>query len=379
MSRPEEMPDGDDEWPEATDGASNDDADDPDLLWFVDGDEGEEEEDEEHSEDGDDERQARLDNAEPELAQFAQLFSQARSRHRLFKSGFTVHLNRSARDEFERTSKELKRVAELRGQRKITDFVSVDTEDEMEKAIGAVLFGAARKRTTLYTPANLMKAISALIPLADINKNKRKTAQFLKEHDIYHKMQAMALLKYFQLIVQEDKTQMEASATAAWAIYNKKGEDSYKAKCIREWARHFLCTQKLWSHKQGLHVKTFSVIYDENVQMTLRTYLRAMKPEERYPSTFIAALNTKLLKEIPRAPETVSLRTALRWMNKLGFFKTKATKGWFTDGHERWDVVRDRKAFVVHMLPRLARMRWWEEDADGHMTVEKERSDSATN
>jgi hypothetical protein len=176
MSRPEEMPDGDDEWPEATDGASNDDADDPDLLWFVDGDEGEEEEDEEHSEDGDDERQARLDNAEPELAQFAQLFSQARSRHRLFKSGFTVHLNRSARDEFERTSKELKRVAELRGQRKITDFVSVDTEDEMEKAIGAVLFGAARKRTTLYTPANLMKAISALIPLADINKNKRKTA-----------------------------------------------------------------------------------------------------------------------------------------------------------------------------------------------------------
>jgi len=39
MSRPEEMPDGDDEWPEATDGASNDDADDPDLLWFVDGDE----------------------------------------------------------------------------------------------------------------------------------------------------------------------------------------------------------------------------------------------------------------------------------------------------------------------------------------------------
>ena len=32
--------------------------------------------------------------------------------------------------------------------------------------------------------------------------------------------------------------------------------------------------------------------------------------------------------------------------------------------------MRDRKAFVVHMLPRLARMRWWEEDADGHMTVE---------
>jgi hypothetical protein len=71
--------------------------------------------------------------------------------------------------------------------------------------------------------------------------------------------------------------------------------------------------------------------------MTLRTYLRAMKPEQRYPSTFMEALNTKLLKEIPHAPATVSERTALRWMNKLGFFKTKATKGWFTDGHERWD------------------------------------------
>ena len=42
--------------------------------------------------------------------------------------------------------------------------------------------------------------------------------------------------------------------------------------------------------------------------------------------------------------------------------RVNATKGWFTDGHERWDVVRDRKAFVVHMLPRLARMRGWTED-----------------
>jgi hypothetical protein len=77
----------------------------------------------------------------PELAQFVTLFEQDTTHRKLFKTGFTVHLNRSARDDFVKTSEELKRVANLAGQRKITAWVSVDTEDEMEKAIGAVLYG----------------------------------------------------------------------------------------------------------------------------------------------------------------------------------------------------------------------------------------------
>lgn len=203
---------------------------------------------------------------QPKLAEFIERFGQAETRRKLFKTGFTVHHNRTARDDYVRAQSELAKVANAQGQRKMTDYVTLDTNDEMEKAIGAVLFGAARKNRTLYTVERVTKAIGLLIGLADINKNARATAKFLKVHDLYHKFQANALLKYFQLIVEDDYTQMEASATAAWAVYNKKGENLYKAKCIREWAKHFLCTGELWSHKQGLHVKTYSVIYDEGAK-----------------------------------------------------------------------------------------------------------------
>ena len=154
-------PDGVDEWPEPTDPGTNGTEEDEDLVWIVDDDGEEGEEDEEDGEDELRSQEGRLDAVGPELAQFVNLFEQDTTRRKLFKTGFTVHLNRSARDEFDRRSKELMRVAESNG-RKITAWVSVDTEDEMEKAIGAVLYGAARKRTTLYTPANITKAISAL-------------------------------------------------------------------------------------------------------------------------------------------------------------------------------------------------------------------------
>ena len=36
MSRPEEMPDGDDEWPEPTDSVTNGTEEDEDLIWIVD-------------------------------------------------------------------------------------------------------------------------------------------------------------------------------------------------------------------------------------------------------------------------------------------------------------------------------------------------------
>ena len=117
MSRPEEMPDGDDEWPEPTDSVTNGTEEDEDLVWIVDDNEKEGEEDEEDGEDELRSQEGRLDAVAPELAQFVNLFEQDTTHRKLFKSGFTVHLNRSARDDFVKASEELKRVANLAGQR----------------------------------------------------------------------------------------------------------------------------------------------------------------------------------------------------------------------------------------------------------------------
>jgi hypothetical protein len=75
-----------------------------------------------------------------------------------------------------------------------------------------------------------------------------------------------------------------------------------------------------------------------------------MKDEDRSPALFHTQLNETVLAEIPNAPEIISLRTANRWMNYLGFFSTVQCKGYYTDGHNRDDVVKYRDDVF---LPRM--------------------------
>jgi hypothetical protein len=75
-----------------------------------------------------------------------------------------------------------------------------------------------------------------------------------------------------------------------------------------------------------------------------------MKDEDRTPALFHQQLNEFLLAEIPNAPDSISLRTANRWMNYLGFFATAQSKGYFNDGHNRDDVVKYRDDVF---LPRM--------------------------
>ena len=73
----------------------------------------------------------------------------------------------------------------------------------------------------------------------------------------------------------------------------------------------------------------------------MRQYIRGLKANERTPETFYDALNNKrLLRELcVYAPDQVSLDTARRWMHFLGFHAETHTKGYYVDGHERWNTA----------------------------------------
>jgi len=47
-------------------------------------------------------------------------------------------------------------------------------------------------------------------------------------------------------------------------------------------------------------------------------------------------------------------------MTYLGFVPTSATKGWFTDNHERADILEDRKQFLVTMADYERRSKLYE-------------------
>ena len=45
---------------------------------------------------------------------------------------------------------------------------------------------------------------------------------------------------------------------------------------------------------------------------------------------------------------TISVKTGLCWLEKLGWTYRKLKNGMYLDGHEREDVVEYRKVFVEH-------------------------------
>ena len=49
---------------------------------------------------------------------------------------------------------------------------------------------------------------------------------------------------------------------------------------------------------------------------------------------------TEVVPHMAHAPTEISTSTAVRWIRYLGFNMVKASKGWFTDGHEREGVVK---------------------------------------
>ena len=86
---------------------------------------------------------------------------------------------------------------------------------------------------------------------------------------------------------------------------------------------------------------------------------RSMSNERRNPTNFAELLSNEvngLFQKITIAPDNISVRTSERWMEYLGFQPTKATKGRFTDGHERADVVLYRSQFLEEFLLLESRM-----------------------
>ena len=86
----------------------------------------------------------------------------------------------------------------------------------------------------------MQSAITNLLDVdAKITRNKKlEKKSFLMK---YQSVQGLALVRYFQLIV-DGVDKMKASAEVAQVLYHKKGVWSYKARSIRGWGSHYLQT-----------------------------------------------------------------------------------------------------------------------------------------
>ena len=127
----------------------------------------------------------------------------------------------------------------------------------------------------------------------------------------------------------------------------------YNEKTVRQYRKEFFTQKgKFKEGKQGKY-KRHCLLNDENLRLEAAMYVREnayRKGEANMTATsFCQWVNNDLLPSYhlpPNLPRTISLRTATRWLHKLGFRPQSHKKGAYVDGHEREDVVKSREEFL---------------------------------
>ncbi|EUC55063.1 DDE family endonuclease, partial [Rhizoctonia solani AG-3 Rhs1AP] len=162
-------------------------------------------------------------------------------------------------------------------------------------------------------------------------------------------------------IVERDLKLMDASLTAAVAY----GRGKWAARQVRKWIRVFQKENMLPTSVYGTW--NGSVMEDEDLSAAIQQWLRD-SDRGKYVSArdvidFFGTAAAEQFSNLIDAPP--SIRTAQRWMQRMGYTWMKERRGQFADGHERDDVKDYRKNFYVPEWIKLERrMRSW--DSEGN-------------
>eukprot|EP00752_Nemacystus_decipiens_P014964 g13323.t1 len=168
---------------------------------------------------------------------------------------------------------------------------------------------------------------------------------------LVHTTTVITAVKHFvHLELQDGVQKMEHSRTVA----NLAEVDS---KTVRRWVKEFckdgaFVVRKRRYNKRGPH----SYIDDEDIRLRLKEYIeqRLYHRKKDDPRLRVGDVqkwvNEVLLKEELAGTRGISRRTAHKWMARLGFRWSTHKKCVYVDGHNRPDVVRDRRVFVKLLL-----------------------------
>ncbi|KEP45155.1 DDE family endonuclease [Rhizoctonia solani 123E] len=152
---------------------------------------------------------------------------------------------------------------------------------------------------------------------------------------------------------------IDASETAAVAFLRGK----WAARQVRKWIRAYQSNGELPTNVYGTWNE--SVIEDEDLSAAMQEWLREKgkyiqaRDVIDFFGTEAAARFSKLIDAPP------SMRTAQRWMHRMGYSWKTERRGQFADGHEREDVVDYRiHTYIPKWFELERRMRSW--DAEGN-------------
>ncbi|KAH9952405.1 hypothetical protein BGW80DRAFT_1452516 [Lactifluus volemus] len=145
---------------------------------------------------------------------------------------------------------------------------------------------------------------------------------------------------------------------ASHATVTMRCESKHHSRKLRVWARSFINDQKeIPENRYGRGNK--SVIDDEDLAQEIHLHLQQIGKYIKAEDIVQYCARTEILARLKRT-KTISLATARRWLEKMGYRWKKNLKGQYVNGHERPDVVHYRQnVFLPVMEQYEARMRTW--------------------
>lgn len=138
---------------------------------------------------------------------------------------------------------------------------------------------------------------------------------------------------------------------ASLAIARRMGKDKYFARKIRENERFLLCHGHLPQPKVRKKGGQWTLLDNQDILQKVRVYLASQKLGTITPNLLCKHVNDIILPTLELTEKKASIceRTAVNWLYKLGYECKDVKKGIYVDGHERCDVVENRKKFLEEM------------------------------
>ena len=262
-----------------------------------------------------------------------------------------VYQKDSRTTKWRKSKQQAQRVASASDCRRITDFIPktqqhVDVETVSLEVNSQEMSSDEDSVVDDSAGCSVNEALSILSSMSTVSinlVNERRLDKVLK----YDYVRYMSLTRYFTLI-QSGKRKIQSSIDAA-SLFPGKSQQ-FQARKIRKWAQHFLRTRRLPEHRQGKHIKSKSLIYEEDIAGHCRRFLKAQIFDSLTARSFANWVTDKLhlVADLPRQL-SISESTAIRWMHHLGMDYIRYSKGLYIDGHERPDVIAYRDAFLERM------------------------------
>ena len=128
-------------------------------------------------------------------------------------------------------------------------------------------------------------------------------------------------------------------------------------RTVRQWQADFRENGCIPDSKQGHYQRTGVLWSCEDLNKKATKYVRENSNVKGRPNltklSFCRWVNEELLPNEnlePGFPRHISTETGRKWLHMLGFEVLSSAKGMFFDGHERKDVVQERKMFLERMV-----------------------------